>query len=153
MLNKTQQKSILLVSVHWHCILCKILHVMVLMNLSSLGMIVHLSHDTLLQNSTVTFFLFYLWQICHTTKKEHFLLAPNFHFFFSSAQHTYKVKTFLYHGYYNWHTQRALHHTNIITVVNYLTVVLCFLSQYISLVINKICQWLTFALKSFQQRQ
>ena len=57
-----------------------------------------------------------------------------------------------YHGYYNKHTQRALHHTHIITVVNFLTLVLCFLGQHSSLVINKICQWLNFALKSFQKR-
>ena len=36
---------------------------------------------------------------------------------FSSLQYTYKVKTFLYHGYYDKQTQRALHHTNIITVI------------------------------------
>ena len=70
----------------------------------------------------------------------------------SSAQCTYKVKTFPYHGYYNTHNQRALHHTNIITVVNFLTLVLCSFGKHISLAINKSCQWLTFALKSFQQR-
>ena len=59
---------------------------------------------------------------------------------FSSVQHTYKVKTFLYHGYYNKHTQKALHHTNIITVVNFLTLVLSSFGQHISLVINKSCQ-------------
>ena len=91
----------------------KFLHVMLLMNLSSLGMIVHLSHDTLLQNPTLSpSYFFNPWQVCYTTKEEHFLMAPNFHFFFSSAQHIYKVKTFLYHGYYNKQTQRALHHTN-----------------------------------------
>ena len=36
---------------------------------------------------------------------------------FSSAQCAYKVKTFLYHGYYDKQTQRTLHCTNIITVV------------------------------------
>ena len=70
----------------------------------------------------------------------------------SSAQCAYKVKTFPYHGYYNTHTQRALHHTNIITVVNFLTLVLCSFRKHISLAINKSCQRLTFALKSFQQR-
>ena len=36
---------------------------------------------------------------------------------FSSAQCIYKVKAFLYHGYYDKQTQRALHHTNITTEV------------------------------------
>ena len=116
-------------------------------------MIIHLSHDTLLQNSTLSpCFFFHPWQICHAAKQEHFLLAPNFRFSFSTAQHTYRLKIFLYHGYYNKHTQRALHHTNNITVIIFLTLVLCSFDQHISLVINKICQWLTFGLKWFQQR-
>ena len=74
---------------------------------------------------------------------------------FLSVQRTEKVKTFLY----QWaitltlgHGQRALHHTNIIAVVNFLTLVLCSFGQHISLLINNNCQRLTFALKSFQQR-
>lgn len=59
-------------------------------------------------------------------KAELFLLAPSFHFFFSSAQCSYNVKTFLYHGYYNKHTQRYLHYTNIITIVNSLAILVFF---------------------------
>ena len=47
-------------------------------------------------------------------KGETFPSGFQFSLLFSSAQCTYKVKTFLYHGYYNKQTQRALLHTNII---------------------------------------
>ena len=53
--------------------------------------------------------------------------------------------------YYNKYTQRALHQTKMITVVNFLTLVLCSFGRLISLVINKSWQWLTLALKSSQK--
>ena len=115
--------------------------------LSSLGMIVHLSHHTFLHNPTLSpsFFPSPLGNLS-CKKGGTFPSDSQLSLVFSPAQCTSKVKTFLYHGYYNKHTQRALHHTNIITVVNFLTLVLCSLGNTLT--------WLSInAIKSFQQRQ
>ena len=72
--------------------------------------------------------------------------------FFISPTHLKSESLPLPNWYYNKYTQRALYQTKIITMVNFLTLVLCSFGWLISLVINKSCQWLTFALKSFQKR-
>ena len=100
-------------------------------------------------------FPFHPWQICHVTKEEHFVLAGSHSsLLYSSAQCTLttKLKPSLTTTITTSTPKELCIITNIITDVNFWTLVLCSFGQHISLAISKSCQWLTFALKSFQQR-
>ena len=127
---------------------------MVLINLSSLSIIVHLPHHTFLQNPTPSpSFIFHPWQICHATKRNISFWLPTFTSFFLGPMYLQNENL-----PFPWLLQQAnpksfasykhYYHSKI----NFLKLVLCSFGQHISLVMYKSCQWLTFTLKSFQQR-
>ena len=93
-----------------------------------------------IQNPTMPpSFLFHPWQICKVTKENTSFWLPSF----------FHRPNVLYLQSYNlplaWLLQQAhpksfAIQTNIIVVVNFLTLVLCSFGRLISLVINKSCQ-------------
>ena len=127
------------VSVHWHCLFCELLHVMVLMNLLSLGMIVYTCHTIHYCRIQVLS----LSPLANLSSNKGRTFPSGFQIlltFFISSMHIKKESLPLPNWYYNKYTRRVLHQTKIITVVNFLTLVLCSFGQLISLVINKSCQ-------------
>ena len=87
----------------------------------------------------VTIFLFHPWQICHTTKEEHFLLAPVLHFFLHQPNVPTKLKpSFTMAITTSTPKELCIIQTLLLkTDVNFLTLVLSSFGQHISLAINK----------------
>ena len=103
-------------------------------SLSSLGMIIHFSHHTFLHNPTLSAsFLFHPWQICHATMEEHFLLAPNFHLFFHRPNIPRKWKFSFTMAITTSKPEELCIIQTIITVISFLTLLLCSIGQHICL--------------------
>ena len=123
---------------------------MVLMNLLSLVMIVYICHTTHYCRIQV----FSLSPLANLSRNKGRTFPSGSQIslpFFISPMHLKSESLPLPNSYYNKYTQRALHQTKMITVVNFLTLVVCSFGRLISLVINKSWQWLTLALKSSQK--
>jgi len=91
-LSSGVSENIVHVSVHWHYLFCELLHVMVLMNLLSLGMIVcnQVTPYIIVESRS---FLFHPWQICHATNLTNISFwLPNFTSFFHQSNALRKWK-------------------------------------------------------------
>ena len=110
---------------------------MVLMNLLSLGMIVNTCH-TIHYCRIQYFSLSPLANLsCNKGRTFRFGSQISLPFFMSPMSHLKSESLPLPNWYCNKYTQRALHQTEIITVVNFSTLVLCSFGRLVSLVINK----------------